>query len=376
MFDIFWEFNLINAVSFLAFLTTVALFLCGIPICRQIWKRQDTNEISGLPFMAGVLGGSMWLTYGLLKNDQTVIWVTSVQIVLYGTYCIFYFFMSKKKLWVSIRLGALMCVCGALLASYFLLGMKIYYPLGIICLILNVSDFAAPLGNLKVVIRRRATSTMPLPLCIANFAVSSEWFVYGVLRDDFFLMLPNGLGALIASVALFLFVILPRKPGQAIPPIRFYRWITSCGSVPTEDIEKATVIPAEKKEGINKHRWSSRRVISSISDGIDGMMNKAHINDQFAYSSKLNETDDTVTLDSNGSTEEIPPVIFPLTVTNPEQLFALSRHLMNKLKEETPVNEVNEEVKQPPTPELIQVDETSSIKSKLSRWQSAPHLCD
>lgn len=101
-------------------------------------------------------------------------------------------------------------------------------------------------------------------------------------------------------------------------------------------------------------------------------MNKVHIGDQFAYSSKLNEADDTVTLDSNGSTEEIPPVIFPLTVTNPEQLFALSRHLANKMQqEETPAVEV----KQSPTPELIQVDETST-KAKLSRWQSAPHLAD
>jgi peptidoglycan/LPS O-acetylase OafA/YrhL len=78
--------------------------------------------------MAGVLGGSMWLTYGLLKKDQTVIWVTSVQIVLYSTYCVFYFFMTKQKLWVAVRMGALLCVCAGLVASYFLLGMKIYYP--------------------------------------------------------------------------------------------------------------------------------------------------------------------------------------------------------------------------------------------------------
>jgi hypothetical protein len=184
-------------------------------------------------------------------------------------------------------------------------------------------------------------------------------------------MLPNGLGALIAFVALIFFVVLPRKPGQAIPPVRFIRWITSCGES-QEDIEKAAVVPIEKDESrISKHRWSTR-VVSNISEGIDTILNKAHIGDQFAYSSKLNEADDTVTLDSNGSTEEIPPVIFPLTITNPEQLFALSRHLASKLKEESSVDEM----KQPPTPELIQVDDASSIKSKLSRWQSAPHLAD
>ena len=44
--------------------------------------------------------------------------------------------------------------------------MKIYHPLGMICLALNIGDFAAPLAGLRVVIRRRATSTLPLPLCM------------------------------------------------------------------------------------------------------------------------------------------------------------------------------------------------------------------
>lgn len=53
---------------------------------------------------------------------------------------------------------------------------------------LNTADFAAPLAGLRVVIRRRATSTLPLPLCIANFMVSSEWFLYGLLVKDFYLI--------------------------------------------------------------------------------------------------------------------------------------------------------------------------------------------
>lgn len=67
------------------------------PICRQIWKRKDTSEISGAPFLMGVLGGTCWLTYGYLKHDMTVMYVTSAQVVLYSTYVVFYFFMTKKK---------------------------------------------------------------------------------------------------------------------------------------------------------------------------------------------------------------------------------------------------------------------------------------
>jgi hypothetical protein len=63
-------------------------------------------------------------------------------------------------------------------------------------------------------------------------------------------------------------------------------------------------------------------------------------------------------------------VIFPLTITNPEQLFAISAHLMKKLKPQETTENVSSN---PSTPELIQV-ETDSMKSKLQRSQSAPRL--
>ncbi|CAK5087955.1 unnamed protein product [Meloidogyne enterolobii] len=98
MLDVFHgEFTFIKFISTLAFFTTVGLFFCGIPICRQIWKRKDTDEISGAPFLMGVLGGTCWIVYAYLKGDNTVMYVTGTQILLYSTYTIFYWFMSKKK---------------------------------------------------------------------------------------------------------------------------------------------------------------------------------------------------------------------------------------------------------------------------------------
>ncbi|PIO63267.1 mtN3/saliva family protein [Teladorsagia circumcincta] len=98
MFEVFTHgFSFLNCLSLAAFFTTVALFFCGIPICRQIWKRRDTKEISGAPFLMGVLGGCCWMTYGYLKNDQTVLVVTACQVLLYSIYCVFYWFMSRDK---------------------------------------------------------------------------------------------------------------------------------------------------------------------------------------------------------------------------------------------------------------------------------------
>lgn len=41
--------------------------------------------------------GTCWLTYGYLKHDMTVMYVTTAQVILYSSYVVFYFFMTKKK---------------------------------------------------------------------------------------------------------------------------------------------------------------------------------------------------------------------------------------------------------------------------------------
>jgi solute carrier family 50 protein (sugar transporter) len=341
MFEIFHEFNFLNLLSILAFITTVGLFFCGIPICRQIWKRKDTTEISGAPFIMGVLGGTCWLTYGYLKNDDTVMYVTSAQIVLYSVYVVFYFFMTQKKFWISVQIIVLIAICSSLLLSVHFFGHHVYHPLGIVCMVLNIADFGAPLAGLRVVIRRRATSTLPLPLCIANFMVSTEWFLYGLLVRDLYLITPNGIGSFLAFCQLILFIVLPRKPNQRAPILQLYDAIRSCGiSDRINDVESSVaVVPVEKNKNdafrISKHRWSSR-VIDNMAGEIENVIHKVHLADQFAYSNKelnkeeeTNSTTESVTLtpDNAVNTPTDADLVFPLTVRNSGQLMALSRKL-------------------------------------------------
>ena len=309
MFEVFTVgFTFLNFLSILAFFTTVGLFFCGIPICRQIWKRQDTKEISGAPFLMGVVGGSCWFAYGYLKKDYTVLYVTGTQIILYSTYSVFYWFMTKNKLWISLKCAAVLALCASLAGSIYLFDHKVFHPLGVVCMTLNAADFAAPLAGLKVVIRRRATSTLPLPLCVANFLVSSEWFLYGILVKDFYLITPNGIGCIFATAQIIMFIVLPRKPGQSPPIVRLYRKITVCCNPESkvdggEDVEK--VVEEDKKDMESCHherrdsrisratRWS-KRVIANVVDELDTVITKVGINDQFAYTNKLSKLDGDV----------------------------------------------------------------------------------
>lgn len=75
--------------------------------------------------------------------------------------------------------------------------------LGLACTVGSICIFASPLGQLvrflrilflhsrfllrqKQVIATKSSSSLPLPLCVANFVVSSTWVVYGLLVHDYF----------------------------------------------------------------------------------------------------------------------------------------------------------------------------------------------
>ncbi|CAD5219094.1 unnamed protein product [Bursaphelenchus okinawaensis] len=387
MFEVFTgEISFLNILSLCAFFTTVGLFFCGIPICRQIWKRKDTNEISGAPFLMGVLGGFCWMTYGILKNDETVKYVTSAQVVLYSVYTVYYFFMTKKKFWISIQITALTAICTGLFLSQHFFKERVLHPLGIVCLTLNIADFAAPLAGLKVVIRRGATSTLPLPLCIANFLVSSEWFIYGLLKGDFYLIFPNGVGSFLAFCQLILFIVLPRKPKQRAPIVKLFFYIKRCGAPSETDIETSAVVPPEKEPDSRlSKRWSKRLAASmaSVTSEIEEAMSKVQMGGQFGYSAKLNTLEDipsdTATLDSAVVTPNKDPkeIKFPMTITSEEQLMQLSKTLMHKLSVS---GEPQTQVDRAPLPEHFGESHpsgtisASSSSSKLERCRSEPSV--
>ncbi|CAJ0937182.1 unnamed protein product, partial [Mesorhabditis belari] len=302
-FEIFTHgFSFLNLLSILAFFTTVALFFCGIPICRQIWKRGDTKEIAAAPFLMGILGGTCWLWYGWLKGDNTVLVVTSTQVFLYFSYSIFYWFMTRNKFWITIKFLLILCLCGTIGGFTYHFKEKVFHPLGFLCMTLNAADFAAPLAGLNVVIRRGATSTLPLPLCIANFLVSTEWFLYGFLKMDFYLITPNGIGSILAFSQLVLFLVLPRKPGQK-SPIR--RLVTSCRKNGVKDLEAEAVVEKVSPLGIEGFERKDRetswpiRVISSLENELDNVISRVAAREQFAYTKGMVEQEETQSEEDN-----------------------------------------------------------------------------
>ncbi|VDM38347.1 unnamed protein product [Toxocara canis] len=185
--------TVLGVLSVTATISTITLFFCGIH---------------------RYFSASYWLRYGLLKMDFAMITVNVTAVTLMAAYLIFYFFYTKPKLMISLEISAVVFMISIMAFLVQIYGHAILHPLGFACMTFNIINFGAPLAGLRVVLRQRSCETLPLPLCIANFAVSSQWCLYGVLIKDIYLIIPNGIGMSLALIQLALFVIFPMKEGR------------------------------------------------------------------------------------------------------------------------------------------------------------------
>ncbi|GMS89336.1 hypothetical protein PENTCL1PPCAC_11511 [Pristionchus entomophagus] len=199
-----------------AITSTILLFCCGMPICHGIYRGDTLGTVKGAaPFLVTALSTSFILQYGILKNDKVVVVVNVVGATLQLSYLIFYYAFTKgrmeKRRMRHIMMGEALFFA---LVEYLIHFGELLHPesfLGTICVILNVSSIASPLASLKEVIGSKDSSSLPLPLCSANFFVSLQWFIYGYIIGDHIIYTPNMLGVLLGMFQLTLIRIYPSK---------------------------------------------------------------------------------------------------------------------------------------------------------------------
>jgi MtN3 and saliva related transmembrane protein len=64
------DFPFLDVIGFIAaFLTTIAF----LPQVIKAWRTRSTKDVSMVMFLSLVLGITLWLVYGLMKNDLPII---------------------------------------------------------------------------------------------------------------------------------------------------------------------------------------------------------------------------------------------------------------------------------------------------------------
>ncbi|CAJ0942235.1 unnamed protein product, partial [Mesorhabditis belari] len=215
---------LVEVLSVTALASTFGFFFCGAQICVQIRRKGGTEGIGAAPFLIAFLSCFFMLQYGILREDKVVILCNVVGLVLQGAYLLYYYSMTIHKRYLRrvFLIEALLIGAMEWMVHWSTMPDQGMTILSNSCMFLNIAAMGAPLVTLKEVIRSKSTASLPLPLCVASFAVSVQWLAYGILVNDPVIKYPNYIATLLALIQLSLFAIYGRsktiiKKFQPIP---------------------------------------------------------------------------------------------------------------------------------------------------------------
>ncbi|XP_046678824.1 sugar transporter SWEET1-like [Homalodisca vitripennis] len=202
-----------HIIATTASISTILQFLSGILVCRKFMKKGTTNEVSSFHFVAGFLSCGLWLNYGIMINDSSLILVNAVGAILFMCYILLFFSYTLRKttvvkqvLWV-VTVMVLVRMYGAWLGE--VAQAKVH--LGYIACCTSLMFFGAPLANLAYVLRVKSAESLPFPMIVMTFIVSLQWLLYGIILENPIIQYPNIIGCVLSLLQLSLFVVFPGR---------------------------------------------------------------------------------------------------------------------------------------------------------------------
>lgn len=192
--------------------------LAPFPTIRQVQRRKSVGGLPLLPYSSMVVNSAVWIIYGVLKSEQSIIIANTVGLVLGIYYCIIFKRNCKSntsnlpgKILHHMQ-GTTFIIALTLLLSVMLnreTAAAIVGKEGVLfCIIL----FASPLAVLRDVILTKSSKNIPLPFTLASVLNCSLWSITGVVvMKDFNIYFPNLMGLLCGVVQLIMILLYGRK---------------------------------------------------------------------------------------------------------------------------------------------------------------------
>lgn len=170
----------------------------------SIYRTKSIGMFSILPFLSLLVNCIVWLLYGLLKRELTMIIPNFIGVFVALICCIIYHINAKEKyqiLYNYYNIVAIITVISLILSS-----LRLNFALGVLGCLLSIAVSAAPLAVIKTVISEKSTASLPFGTSLILWVNGLSWMLYGLILNDPLVYLPNMLGLLLSSCQLLLFI--------------------------------------------------------------------------------------------------------------------------------------------------------------------------
>ena len=209
----------------------ICLSLSPIPTFIDIAVHsKSTGGYSVAPYISSLMCCCIWLTYAFLAGSSkaALIPLNALSFLIYSGYCgVFLFYAHNKGKVMMIYMGALAVVALTVVAAIFIQSLLM---IGILATVANCLMFAAPLAVMNQVVQTKSVRYMPFLLSLSSFLCALVWLVWAFMAEDYFVLIPNGLGTFFGLIQLVLYGIYWRmgsrsaEEPEADEPTRLPGW--------------------------------------------------------------------------------------------------------------------------------------------------------
>ncbi|KAI8548149.1 hypothetical protein RHMOL_Rhmol07G0249800 [Rhododendron molle] len=193
----------------------IALLVFASPM--KVVKKKSTENYKAIPYITTLLSTSLWTFYGLLKpGGLLIVTVNAAGAVLQFVYVTLFLIYAPKDIKVkSMKLVGIFdvfflgTVIGVTLGAIH--GSLRLTIVGIICAVLTIGMYAAPLSSMRMVVKTNSVEYMPFSLSFFLFLNAGVWSVYALLVKDYYVGVPNAVGFVLGSAQLILYTVYNNK---------------------------------------------------------------------------------------------------------------------------------------------------------------------
>ncbi|XP_042036665.1 bidirectional sugar transporter SWEET1-like [Salvia splendens] len=193
---------------------------------KRIIINKSTEQFSGIPYVMTLLNCLLATWYGLpfiSPNNYLFSAINGTGVVIESVYVLIFLVYAPKK-----EKGKIMALLFVILAIFSTVALVSIFALkqekkrqffcGLAATIFSIIMYASPLSIMRMVIKTKSVEYMPFLLSLFVFLCGTLWFIYGLIGNDKFVYISNGLGCFLGAMQLILYGIYHKNKDEVEKP--------------------------------------------------------------------------------------------------------------------------------------------------------------
>ncbi|OWZ05633.1 hypothetical protein PHMEG_00022244 [Phytophthora megakarya] len=196
-------------IKVLAAATSLGMICSPVLSIFRIHKNKDVGVASVIPLASLLANTHNWVLYGyMVKNWFPIFWVFVFGDFAALFYMAVYWWYTTERRYV-LRVLAVVTTFLLVVTTYAVVGGLGY--LGIICDVVAVCLYGAPMEKLLHVLKYKSAVFINVHMVIAGLSNNVMWIVYGIVTDNWYIISPNMFHITVNSSTLALYLVFNPK---------------------------------------------------------------------------------------------------------------------------------------------------------------------